>query len=83
MREEKAVVQQISKLNSQRGKLREYETQKASLAELESESSKVTTCNCSVVSCTMPAVREAGIAHRRLPLLKQKIDKLSSRLSNT
>jgi uncharacterized coiled-coil DUF342 family protein len=41
LREEKQLVQQISKLNQQRGKVREYDTHKASLAELESESSKV------------------------------------------
>ena len=41
LREEKQVVQQISKLRSQRGRVKEYDSQKSELAELESESSKV------------------------------------------
>ena len=41
LREEKQIVQQISKLNSQRAKVREYGAQKSSLTELESDSGKV------------------------------------------
>ncbi|KAG2483805.1 hypothetical protein HYH03_017328 [Edaphochlamys debaryana] len=41
LREEKQVVSQISKLQSQRGQIRDYDNQKSALTELESENSKV------------------------------------------
>lgn len=41
LREEKAVVQQISKLNLQRERVREYESQRSAMSELESEASKL------------------------------------------
>jgi hypothetical protein len=41
LREEKMVVQEISKLKAQREKIKEYELQKATLVELEAESAKV------------------------------------------
>jgi hypothetical protein len=49
LREEKAVVAQIAKLNSQRGKIREFDGQRSTLDALEAECQKVSLVN---VSCS-------------------------------
>jgi len=41
IREERQIVQNISKYNAMRGRIREYETQKGSLVELEAEANKI------------------------------------------